>query len=450
MHDKPEYLTAVNSFGLGARPDDPEHIRTRPRHWGIDQLNQAQSSLLSPPLLNSSGAYKIYHDSVVIPRLQNRRKSKRELDVSNIPELNDQVLAIYKSELAARLNHAVETPHPFIEKWVRFWSNHFTASARSLHLAALSGAHEREAIRPHVFGSFSDLLGAAVFHPAMIIYLDNDKSYGPNSPFGIREQKGYNENLAREILELHTLGVDGGYSIETIKEFALALTGWRIDKKSDSLTVFSPSLHEPGKRHILGTTFPDTGSAQAADILGFISHHPSTLRFICQKLIKHFVSSKPVPKLENDLVSVFYKTKGNLRELAKALLSHPAAWASNEWQYKTPEEYVISVARLFPEVSELRDTALPNRLGQPSLRAPSPEGWPLNGQSWINPENLLLRLSWLRRNFRHLNDKIEYSYVIETGLGGSVSNTTHQAVVNSGNRIDKLTAILTSPEFMCR
>lgn len=450
MAPKPEVLIANAALGLGSKSRKSRQLAGNPRYWVQNQLQHCHSSFISENKLSSYKAYQIYHNSVVIPRLQNRQKSRREFQDSNIPELNDQVLAIYKSELIARLNLAVETSHPFVERWVRFWSNHFTVSARSLHLASLSGAFEREAIRPNVFGSFTDLLLASTFHPAMIIYLDNDKSYGPNSPFGRREQKGYNENLAREILELHTMGVDGGYNIDTIKELALALTGWRIDRDKLALTHFSPKLHEPGSRHILDKTIVDEGRKQAIAALEYISNHPSTVKFICRKLISHFVSTAPLPKLEGELCQTFLASSGNLHKMAQTLVSHTDTWHRNEWQYKTPEEFVISVARLFPEVEEFRDVYFPNRLGQPSLRAPTPEGWPSEGKSWINPENLLLRLKWLRRNFRHLSPQVDYTYVVEHGLLGHISNQSLKAIKSMGNRVDRLTAALTSPEFLMR
>ena len=177
---------------------------------------------------------------------------------------------------------------------------------------------EREAIAPHLFSRFEDMLIAVIQHPAMLVYLDNTKSTGPNSRIGKNNKKrGINENLAREIFELHTLGVDGGYTINDIQELAKAISGWSIsfphDKKKAGFVYRSPQ-HEPGKRVIMGREYRDLGVQQGRLILVDLARHPKTARFISKKIATHFISDKPSDLLVDDMVDTWVKTQGDLRE----------------------------------------------------------------------------------------------------------------------------------------
>src|SRR6185503_17138370 len=231
----------------------------------------------------------------------------------------------------------------FRERLVHFWTNHFAVSADKPQVLALAGALENEAIRPHVAGRFADLLAAVEAHPAMILYLDNQASIGPNSQLAQRRGRrtpgegrkfGINENLAREILELHTLGVDGGYTQHDVTTFAQALTGWSIgtDRVRKGGTPgkfeFHEAAHEPGTRTILGTRYGQSGVAQPRAVLADLAKHPATAHHIAVKLARHFIADEPLRDDVARLAKAFRDSDGDLPTLYRALLDTPAAWAT--------------------------------------------------------------------------------------------------------------------------
>src|SRR5690242_12745377 len=200
--------------------------------------------------------------------------------------------ALYRDEAAAALDNALTTPAPFRERLVWFWSNHFTVSVRG-GVAAVAGAFVEEAIRPHVTGRFEDMLFAVMRHPAMLMYLNNAGSVGPNSPAGQRSHRGLNENLARECLELHTVSPAAGYTQADVTSFAKLLTGWSIDLRGQPPGFrFRPFAHEPGEQTVMGRTFP-AGEEGGVAALHFLANHPATHRFLAAKLVRHFVADDP-------------------------------------------------------------------------------------------------------------------------------------------------------------
>ncbi len=208
----------------------------------------------------------------------------------------------------------------FVERLVWFWSNHFCISADNI--IAMVGPYEREAIRPHVLGRFADLLFAAESHPAMLFYLDNVQSMGVDSIAGINRDKGLNENLAREILELHTLGVRSGYSQTDVASFAKVLTGWTwiapIEPAHGGEFIFAKRLHEPGEQIVLGKRYAEGAWIKVA-VLADLAHHPATAEHIAQKLARHFVAEEPPPALIDRLAKTFNDSEGDLKEVAKSL-----------------------------------------------------------------------------------------------------------------------------------
>ena len=246
---------------------------------------------------------------------------------------------VFQDKSAARVSHAASTDAPFVERLVQFWSNHFCISAsKGPGVRIMAGGFEREAIRPHVLGRFGDMLKAVEQHPAMLIYLDNAQSIGPNSQAGRNRGRGLNENLAREILELHTLGVDGGYTQADVTSLARIITGWTIvdqrfaaaqpkGRPAQNLTVgtfmFAQPRHEPGQQTVLGKVYADNGLATGEEALADLARHPATARHIARKLAQHFVSETPPPALVARLEKTFRDTDGNLGAVAKALASAP-------------------------------------------------------------------------------------------------------------------------------
>ena len=240
----------------------------------------------------------------------------------------------------------------FVERLVVFWSNHFCISANKGELARIwAGSFEREAIRPHVLGRFADMLKAVEQHPAMLFFLDNQQSLGPDSRAGQNRKRGLNENLAREIMELHTLGVGGGYTQDDVTSLARIITGWTFAGRQGQLGtpgsfVFNANAHEPGPQRLLGKIYEDNGVAQGEAALADIARHPSTAKFIATKFARHFVADDPPPALVARLQDVFRKTDGDLKAMAMALVDSDEAWQAPLTKLRSPYEFLVATGRL--------------------------------------------------------------------------------------------------------
>src|SRR4051794_11599635 len=257
---------------------------------------------------------------------------------------------IYLDEAKARFNAALGAEIGFVERLVWFWSNHFCVSADKGNVRPICGAYEREAIRPHVLGRFGDMLFAAESHPAMLIYLDNARSIGPESMAGVRQKRGLNENLAREILELHTLGVRSVYTQTDVTSFARVITGWSVvpprqDPARAGEFQFNPRTHEPGAHTVIGKSYPENGMEQGRAVLAALARHPATAKHIATKLARHFIADEPPPALVQRLTRRFLDSDGDLKELAKALVTAPEAWDTARPKLKRPGEWVIAALR---------------------------------------------------------------------------------------------------------
>src|SRR5665213_2132370 len=238
----------------------------------------------------------------------------------------------YRAEALARLQRAIIADCGVTERLVAFWSNHFCISAGKGELARMwAGSFEREAIRPHVLGRFGDMLQAVEQHPAMLFFLDNQQSLGPESRAGENRKRGLNENLAREIMELHTLGVGGGYSQDDVTSLARIITGWTFAGRQGRLGtpgsfVFNANAHEPGPQRLLGKVYENNGIAQGEAALADIARHPATAKFIATKFVRHFVADDPPPILVARMQDVFRNTDGDLKAMATALVDSDEAW----------------------------------------------------------------------------------------------------------------------------
>src|SRR3981081_1016985 len=254
----------------------------------------------------------------------------------------------FKKHIAPRRWRGCRTPRSPIagshEARVAFWSNHFCISANKGELARMwAGSFEREAIRPHVLGRFGDMLKAVEQHPAMLFFLDNQQSLGPESRAGQNRKRGLNENLAREIMELHTLGVGGGYSQEDVTSLARIITGWTFAGRQGQLGtpgnfVFNANAHQPGPQRLLGKTYEAGGLGQGEAALADIARHPSTAKFIATKFVRHFVADDPPPALVARLQDVFRKSDGDLKAMTTALLDSDEAWQGPLRQGARPYE----------------------------------------------------------------------------------------------------------------
>src|SRR3984893_6604731 len=264
----------------------------------------------------------------------------------------------YRAEALARLQRAVIADCGFVERLVAFWSNHFCISANKGELARMwAGSFEREAIRPHVLGRLGDMLEAVEQHPAMLFFLDNQQSLGPDSRAGINRKRGLNENLAREIMELHTLGVDGGYTQEDVTSLARIITGWTFAGRQGLIGtpgtfVFNTNAHQPGPQRLLGKVYEANGVAQGIAALADIARHPSTAKFIATKFVRHFVADDPPPALVARLQGVFQKSDGDLTALSMALVDSDEAWQVPLTKLRSPYEFLVAAGRLLARVPD--------------------------------------------------------------------------------------------------
>ena len=359
---------------------------------------------------------------------------------------------VYLSEAQARIDAALAAEIGLAERLVWFWSNHFCVSADKIQ--SMAGAYEREAIRPHVLGRFADMLQAVVSHPAMLFYLDNTASLGSNSVAGINRARGLNENLAREILELHTLGVRTGYTQDDVIAFAKVLTGWTMIPAGDNPEhggefTFNRRLHEPGPQRVLDTTYEDAGVEQGRAVLRHLAGHPSTASHIATKLARHFVADDPPPPLVERLTMTFRDTAGDLKEVTKALVASPEAWALPRAKLKSPSEWVISMVRAAGTPADAaRFTAGQATLGEPLWRPPSPKGYADDEATWIN--GMGRRLDIANAYAERIAGRVDPGYVTETVLGSALSAETTEAVGRAESRQQALALLFMAPELQRR
>lgn len=376
----------------------------------------------------------------------------------------------YAGAVGARATNALVTETPFVERLVHFLANHFAVSADKLEVIGLSGTLEFEAIRPHVLGTFRDMLIAVEQHPAMLLYLDQAVSVGPTSPLGLKiaargnRKVGLNENLAREILELHTLGVRTGYTQADVTEFARAMTGWTVAgigrgpgsaaAGTDGLPgdfVFVAPLHEPGDRMIMGKRYPAGGVEQARAVLSDVAVAPATATHIATKLARHFAGDTPPPAMVERLQAAFLTSGGDLPTLYRALIASPEAWVEQPVKFKTPWEWTISSMRALnvKTADPQAVVGLLNQLGQPTWKPGQPIGFDDIAGSWAGPDAVLRRVEAAER-FAARAGNIDARALAPKVLPGSVSAATQTALANCESPAQAVALLLVAPEFMRR
>lgn len=382
----------------------------------------------------------------------------------------------YLASLAARFDAAVASDTPFAERLVHFWSNHFAVSVDKVVVVGFAGLHEFESIRPHIGGNFLSLAWAAATHPAMLLYLDQAQSIGPDSQLAqaanARRRRrdapelGLNENLAREILELHTLGVDGGYSQADVTEFARALTGITIPGLAPGPARrflgdappgevrFVPVLHQPGARTVMGQRYPEAnGDTQARSILATLVRHPSTARHLSFKLARHFVADDPPTALVDRLTASWLSTGGDLLPWYRTLLTAPEAWSPAPAKARTPWEWAVATGRALGWPRTPRPQALAglfNELGQPVWRPGSPAGYDDIAPSWLAPDALLRRIEAADRLAGLASLTLDPRALATTLFGPALSETTATALARAESPRQALALLLVSPEFLRR
>jgi uncharacterized protein (DUF1800 family) len=470
-----ESAIAANRFGLGARPGELASISGHARDWLRAQLLAGPPTLAAAQLRSST--------EILAAALELRREiqgARKAVLVTNnasdaagtevaqqVQQRLPQLLKpIYTTEVTARFAQAVTSEQPFVERLTHFWANHFAVSVDKQFLAGLAGSFEREAIRPHVLGEFRDMLLAAETHPAMLLYLDNYLSVGPNSQAAQRARRrqaarrvGINENLAREILELHTLGVGGGYTQQDVTTFAEVLTGWSLGGEGGRLAggppgrfVFRAELHEPGAKSVLGRRYADDGFGQGAAVLHDLVYQRATAPFIATKLARHFIADDPPPAAVARIAEAFAASRGNLPTVYRALIEAREAWEQPLAKYKTPLDYVVSSYRaLSLPVDEAHGPLAPFEvLGQRTWQPGSPAGWPDHAADWDGASALMKRIQWADAVGGRVGSRANAAQLAPQLLGANLSVATRAAVAHAASAAQSLTLLLAAPEFMRR
>lgn len=456
---------AVHRFGLGdatlASPGDDA------RGWLLAQLGPAE------PQRGESLATGVTGLRRFAQFVQQRRQPVAMKDgagTSTEQQFGEHFREIVQGDVRARLSTAALSTKPFNERLALFWSNHFTVSMAKASARGIVGAYEREAIRPHIGASFETLLKAAATHAGMLRYLDNDSSAGPDSMLVRRRARrasgdappritGLNENLAREILELHTLGVDGGYTQTDVTEFARVLTGWRvplrelIDAPADAATSrFDPAWHEPGSKTVLGKRYPE-GPRALEMVLHDLALHPSTARLVCTKLARHFVADDPPQALVARLEERWRSSGGELPAVYRALVESPEAWLPQPAKLKSPEEFVISSARLLG-LGDAAFARVPDggvaALGQRVQAAPSPAGWPDRAEEWLGPDAVWKRVEWATRVADRVGRRTDARALAHASLGPLLQDGTARQIERAADGPQAVALLLLAPEFQRR
>ncbi|MFM0436895.1 DUF1800 domain-containing protein [Paraburkholderia strydomiana] len=499
---------ALNRFGLGARADDTPPAD--PKAWLLAQFDQYQAK---------PAAWASQPDSLAISgeleqqRMQLRMQTQRNPGGASMPPqtnaqtgeqaasqsdvrkdkeaerkaIRAEIRDNYRSSVNARVVSALTTQTPFVERLVHFWSNHFAVSTEKPAVAALAGSFEAEAIRPHVLGRFEDMLVAVERHPAMQLFLDQTRSVGPDSVAAMRaaqrnpqSKRGLNENLAREIMELHTLGVRSGYNQEDVTEFARALTGWSLatgprnpgnianagssasagmqasrpmqETSAPGSFVFRDALHEPGSRTIMGRRYDQPGEQQALAILHDLASAPATAQHIGSKLARHFIADNPPAGVSERLAGVFERSGGDLPSVYRALLDMPQAWSPVAVKFKTPWEWAISSMRGlgWQDLGNQQAAPILAQLGQPVWRPGSPAGYDDIAASWAAPDALVRRVEVAQRLASRVGDRLDARSLGQVLLAGSLSAPSAVAVARAESASTAIALLLVSPDFQRR
>lgn len=471
-----EASIALNRFGLGARAGEPQAGASRQALLRQFERFEVLPSAIAAYPRSDALAAELAADYAAV-QMQAREARRQGMARDAVTQAARQAARqqgreYYTQAVGVRAQAAVASETPFVERLVHFWANHFAVSADKQIMVGLTGGFEFDAIRPHVLGKFRDMLHAVERHPAMLLYLDQAQSVGPNSVLGQTVAKrqgpqrvGLNENLAREILELHTLGVRTGYSQADVTEFARAMTGWTVAglgrgrgarqaqaRGNPGSFAFAPRIHEPGTRTIMGKRYAQQGQAQAAAVLDDLATHPATAKHLATKLARHFAGDDPPTALTGKLEAAYLKSGGDLPTVYRALIEAPEAWAPQPVKFKTPWEWSISAMRALgtQEIPAQAVIGLMNQLGQPVWRPGSPAGYDDIAPSWAGPDAVMRRVEAAERFAARTRETIDARARAAELFPGALSATTQQAIARAESPAQGVALMLVSPEFMRR
>lgn len=457
-------IIATNKFSLGAKPGDINFAKHAPKEWLESQLTPSSFKNITAKnhaTINDTSSTSAIRQFRQYRSLKNTLSQKeRNKPLADTDESQQELKKIKPRTRLSQwvnysLNASINTNHGLSWRLLAFFSNHFSVSSQGALMTFLCPTLETEAIAPHLFGHYEDMLIAVTSHPAMLIYLNNEKSFGEHSVLGLKKpEKGLNENLARELLELHTLGVDGPYSQRDIIELANAISGWSVNTNQkrgrDLGFVYRSQGHEPGTRRILTKTYAQHGQAQGESVLRDLSRHHSTAQHICFKLARHFSNDVPEHSLVERLTKRWLSTNGNLKDVYLTLIHSPELWLSSSSKYKTPREFVISSCRACRYHHWKNNAAinLLQQLGQRPFNAGSPAGFGDTFMAWGGAKALQNRIDWAAQFSRKI--KIDPHDLIQHAFDNQVSPQTLKVIQQAESRIQARALFLMSPEFLRR
>ncbi|MEX0941479.1 MAG: DUF1800 family protein [Pseudomonadales bacterium] len=456
---------AASHFGLGGSRQDLQAIGNDPVGWVVDQAS-ANHSVEIAGMPDTAVQISRNQSRQQARRQAQRRMSGREDAASVIEDeqrrYRHEIQDALRDTLDLRFEQAINTTAPVKERLAWFWSNHFSVSqAGRQQIISACASFENEAIRSSLDGYFAQMLVKVVSNPVMLLYLDNAQSIGPRSRVGRRRKAGLNENLAREVLELHTLGADGGYTQKDVTALAAILTGWtvgtpqmaRLDVKPGQF-AFVEAMHEPGAHTLLDKTYKEPGAKQAINALKDLSVHPATARFIATKLVRHFSIDTPALRDIEYLTDYFIKSDGHLPTVHKAVLALTSAWEPANKKLKSPYELVVSTWRglELPRLSTRRE-ATENVLGTMNhmpFTAPSPAGWPDTNEYWGSPAALKQRIEWGVALGRRLGNRINVMDVASVMLDADTEPVLFRTISRAESPAQGLALLISSPQFQWR
>ena len=466
--EKERAAHVLNRLAFGARPGEVERVaRTGVDRWITEQLQPEK--IVDTAVENRLRRYETLSKSnaelmkeVYQPLVTARRNAQKEGQQGNDPamrELRRDAQRVIGELSAQRILRAAESERQLNEIMVDFWMNHFNVFAGKSIDRFLLTSYERDTIRPNIWGSFENLLLASAKSPAMLFYLDNARSVAaPENRRGMAamaKRGGLNENYAREIMELHTLGVDGGYSQKDVTELARVLTGWSIDRNRGTF-VFRAGLHDRDPKTVLGIALPGGGGIEEGErLIRHLANHPSTARHIARKLAERLVTDDPPAAMIERVAARFTQTRGNLRETVRAVVTSPEF---NDPRYyrvkvKSPFEYTISAIRaLGGKIENPMPLALElKKMGQPLYFAQPPTGYADDASAWVNSGALVERINFAIALAGNKVRGIRVSPVADPLSLAGVSLSAHTRSVIAERKTDDRAVIaglvIGSPEF---
>lgn len=451
----------MTRFGLGPKPGDYAAIKSDPVEYVRQQCFRPDAAMLIRDNLKPRQELGAQF-AVLDEAFRNGRRAEKNGDATDaVREMAEEsrvarrqwIRGIQFDELNARFEHGVATNNPFVERLVLFWSNHFAIeTGKNAVTNFLAGNYEREAIRPNVLGYFSDMLAATTTHSTMLNYLDNNRSVGANSRIGMRRRRkqAVTENLAREVLELHTMGATGGYTQDDVIALSNTLSGWTggIGRNTGG-DSFDERRHEYGPRTILGKTYTSEGPDQLFEVLPDLAAHPSTARHIATKMAQHFVADGAPASLVDELQQTFLETGGDLREMALVLVENELSWEGEPVKTVPPYDFMVAAMRAtngrFRRPRDVFDVA--RDLAQATWAPPSPAGWPSDDDAFLGGDAMLERVDFARTVAQRYAQVDSVPKLSVDLFGDALDPFVKEAVDRAEDQDQALVLLLMSPVF---